>query len=406
VAEARETGLRAVGFPVGASVALAELERDPHPVHARLRAAEPVSWLPVLDGWLVTRRDLALQVMRDAETFTVDDPRFSTAQVIGASMLSLDGVEHARHRDPFARPFRLDAVRARFAGVVEREVDVLLDELEPLGAADLRRELAAPLSALTMVEALGLEGTDPAQVLAWYSSIVAAVTEITAGRDPGRAGADAFAALSASLEPSLDLDPAVSLVAAAGRHTGLLSQADVVSNAAVLLFGGIETTEAMIANLLLHVLGTEGAREAVQSDPAVLANAVEESLRLEPAAAVVDRYAVRGVELSGAPVGERELVRVSLAAANRDPAVFPDPDRYDVHRQNARLQAAFAHGPHVCLGMHLARLEAQVALRRSLERLPGLRLDPGRPPLVTGLVFRKPAALHALWDGPRGTLSA
>src|SRR5215212_1167760 len=106
--------MRAAAFPIGAAVTLAQLEADPHPVLARLREHEPVSWLPALGGWLVTRRDLAMQVMRHPETFTVDDPRFSTGRVIGPSMLTLDGPEHGRHRGPFAGPFRLAAVRERF----------------------------------------------------------------------------------------------------------------------------------------------------------------------------------------------------------------------------------------------------------------------------------------------------
>src|SRR5919206_1546230 len=111
---------REARFPIGAAATLEELEADPHPLLARLREAEPVSWLPALDGWLVTSRELALRAMRDADAFTVDDPRFSTGQVVGPSMLTLDGDEHARHRAPFARPFRLDAVRERFtAGVGE-----------------------------------------------------------------------------------------------------------------------------------------------------------------------------------------------------------------------------------------------------------------------------------------------
>ena len=93
-------------FPLGAAVTLEQLDGDPHDILARLREREPVSWLPSLDGWLITRHDLALAAMRDAATFTVDDPRFSTAQVIGPSMLSLDGDQHARHRAPFVGPFR------------------------------------------------------------------------------------------------------------------------------------------------------------------------------------------------------------------------------------------------------------------------------------------------------------
>ncbi len=396
---------RAAAFPLGAAATLADLETDPHPLLHRLRRTEPVSWLPALDGWLVTRRDLVLQAMRDAGTFTVDDPRFSTAQVVGASMLSLDGREHGRHRDPFATPFRLGAVRARFASIVEREVDALLDAVEPAGQADLRRELAGPLAVRTMVHALGLEDTDPQAALAWYASIVHAVTEITAGRDPGPDGTDAFAALRASIEPALDRDPESSLVAAAAGSAGTLTRAETASNAAVLLFGGIETTEGMIANALLHLLSDPAARALVEADPALVARAVEESLRLEPAAAVIDRYATRDVELGGAEISARELVRLSLAGANRDPDVFDDADSFDLRRRNVGLQMAFAGGPHVCLGMHLARLEAQTAVRRTLERLPDLRLDPSRPSEVRGLVFRKPQTLHVRW-GPRGTLRA
>src|SRR5581483_9802670 len=98
----------------------------------------------------------------------------------------------------------------------------------------------------------------------------------------------------------------------------------------------------------------------------------------------------------GAQVAEGELVRLSLAGAGRDPAVFPDPDRYDPARPNLRRHLAFAAGPHVCVGIHLARLETRTALAQLLP-LPGLRLDPDRPAEVRGLVFRKPVALHALW---------
>src|SRR6476620_4214990 len=123
-------------------VPLEQLDADPHPVLARLRASEPVAPVPALGGWLVTRRDLALAVMRDPAGFTVDDPRFTTARVVGPSMLSTDGAEHARHRGPFAAPFRLDAVRARFTAVVAEETDRLLDELAPHGQGDLRRGFA------------------------------------------------------------------------------------------------------------------------------------------------------------------------------------------------------------------------------------------------------------------------
>jgi cytochrome P450 len=357
-------------------ITLEELEEDPHPVHAWLRERAPVAWIPVLDGWLVTRRDLAVQVMRDAVTFTVDDPRFSTGQVVGPSMLTRDGDEHARHRAPFADSLRLAAVREHFTSVVEEETDALIDVFATRRRAELRRELAGPLSARVVSRLLGLETADTAAMLAWYDAIVDSVHVITSGGEPTTAGVEAFEELRATVGPALGA-------------MGALGPDEVVSNAAVMMFGGIETTEGMIANLVWHLLTwNEGSPEP---------NAVEESLRLEPAAAAVDRYATRDVEIAGATIRRGDLVRVSLAAANRDPAFFPDPDRFDVHRQNARHHAAFAHGPHVCVGMHLARLEALTAARRLFERLPNLRLDPDRPSTPRGLVFRKPQSLDVLW---------
>jgi cytochrome P450 len=384
-------------FPIGAAVTLEELDLDPHPVLARLREREPVSWLPALGGWLVTRRDLALEAMRDAEAFTVDDPRFSTGQVVGPSMLSRDGAEHGRHRNPFARPFRLDAVRERFTTLVETETDRLIDALEPSRHGELRRSLAGPLAATVVAEALGLENTDTDRILAWYDSIVDAVTGVAAGKPVTPAGREAFAMLGAGVEPTLAGDSQSSLVAAAGQ-AGDLRAEEVVSNVAVLMFGGIETTEGMIANAVFHLLSHPDQRAVVEHDPSLLANAVEESLRFEPAAAVIDRYAKRDVSLGQASISRGELVTISIAGANRDPEVFPDPDRFDVTRDNARLQIAFAHGPHVCIGMHLARLEAHTAVGRLFERLPGLRLDPARPAAPRGLVFRKPPTLRVIWD--------
>jgi cytochrome P450 len=356
------------------TITLEELELDPHPILAQLR---PLAWVPALNAWLVTGRELALRVLRDAETFTVDDPRFSTGRVVGPSMLTRDGAEHARHREPFAEPLRLAAVRERFAPIVEAEVDALIDQFEDDGHAELRRSLAGPLAARVVARLLGLETADTVEMLGWYDAIVGSVTGVTAGEEPSEAGRLAFASLREAVEPSLDVG-------------GALSRDEALSNAAVMMFGGIETTEGMIANLVFHLLANGEAQ--------IVPNAVEESLRLEPAAAVVDRYATRDAELAGSHVRKGDFVEISLAGANRDPEFFPDPDRFDVHRENARHHLAFAHGPHVCIGMHLARLEALTAALRLFERLPGLRLDPDRPTAPRGLVFRKPPRLDVVYE--------
>jgi hypothetical protein len=312
-------------------------------------------------------------------------------------MLSLDGVEHARHRKPLAHPFRSVRVQDRFTEFIQAESDRLISAIQPAGHAELRRELAGPLAVAVVAEALGLRDTDADTVLSWYAAIVAAVSEVTAGQPVTTAGADAFGQLRAAVVCAIGSSDEPSLLTeAAGAPRGL-SQDEVVSNSAVLMFGGIDTTEGMIVNAVRHLLGDPEALALVRDDPDLLPNAIEESIRLEPAAAVVDRYATRDVELASARIQRGELVTVSIAGANRDPAVFADPHRFTIRRANARLNLAFGLGPHFCLGAQLARIETAIAVGRLLDRLPGLRLDPDHQNVPRGLVFRKPPTLHVRW---------
>jgi cytochrome P450 len=377
------------------TVTLADLESDPHPTLARLRAGAPACWVPVLGAWLVTGYDLAIAVLRDARTFTVDDPRFSTAKVVGPSMLSLDGARHARHRAPFTRPFRAEEIHTRLEAFTRAEAGRLVSAIQPSGTAELRRAVAGPLAVTVMAEVLGLGQTDPAQLLAWYDGIVTAVQSEAAGTGVTAAGTAAFAELAASLRQVIAAPPPSSLLA---DVTGTLTADEAISNAGVLLFGGIETTEGMIANAMLHLLSSPGEFELVRADRGLIPAAIEESLRLEPAAAVVDRYTTSDTQLGEARIRAGDQVTVSIAGANRDPAVFADPDRFDVRRINAAKHLAFAHGPHFCLGAHLARLEALIAVATLLDLLPGLRLDERYPATPRGLVFRKPTDLRVRWS--------
>lgn len=383
---------RVARFPLGAAVTNEALEADLHGVLARLRSTEPVSWVPALGGWVVTPRDLVVELMRDAERFTVDDPRFSTGQVLGPSMLSLDGDEHARHRQPFADGFRPPEVRNRYADAVEHAARRRVEGLTPRGAAELRRDLAGPLAVDVMELTLQLVGTDTATLLGWYDEIVAATTAIA----DGAVGAQRPTAVQHLAEQVRRTVQAGEGVLADAART--LTVDEVVSNTGVMLFGGLETSEGATANALLLLLTTPGALDSVRSDPTLLGNAVDESLRFEPSVVRLDRYATQDVEVAGANIVAGDFVMLSLAAANRDPQVFVDPDVFDVHRTNARQHVTFAHGPHLCPGMHLARAETEAGVRAALEAWPDLRLDPDHPaPRALGTIFRKPEALRVRW---------
>ena len=379
-------------YPLGAAVTLDELDADPHGPLAVLREREPVSWVPVLDGWLVTRRDLCIEVMRDARTFTVDDPRFSTAQVVGPSMLSLDGETHQRHRDPFAEALRGTDLRERLARRVADEARRLVAAFAPSGAAEIRRDLAGPLAVNVVADALDLLDVAPGTVLGWYDEIVAAVDRVSIGGEIGPNARSAVDALASHVSETIAGDRGVLAEAA---HT--LTDPEVVSNAAVMMFGGIETSEGMTTSVFWHLLTNPDGMAAVQADRSLGASAIEESLRLEPAAGRVDRYATVDTDLAGAAIRKGDLVIVSLTAANRDPATFPDPDRFDLARPNARSHVAFAQGPHACIGSHLARLETLAALDAALDGWPGMHLAEGATP-PTGVVFRKPKSLPVRWE--------
>jgi cytochrome P450 len=264
------------------------------------------------------------------------------------------------------------------------------------GRAELRGALAGPVAASVVADALGLDGHDDHvvdELLGWYRAIVDSVSGAGAGNPVTDAGATAMSALRDALERCIDTDPTSLLGEVAARSE--LSTGEVVANAAVVMFGGIETTEAMILNAVWFILRS-GWRPAGPG-PAAVADAVEESLRLEPAAAEVDRYATVDTSIGDTAIPAGSFVVVSLAGANRDPAEFADPDRFDPSRPNLRRQLAFATGPHVCLGMDLARLETCHAVSALLAALPGLRLGEASP-APSGLVFRKPARLDVSWS--------
>jgi cytochrome P450 len=229
-------------------------------------------------------------------------------------------------------------------------------------------------------------------VLGWYDEIVAAVDRVSAGGEIGQSARDAVSSLDRHVVSSLARGDGV----LAGA-TATLAPGEVVSNAAVMMFGGIETSEGMTTSLFWHLLTTPGSLAAVLADRSLAANALEESLRLEPAAGRVDRYTTVDVELGGATIRRGDLVIVSLTAANRDPATFPSPDVFDPSRPNARSHLAFAQGPHACVGMHLAKLETQSALEAALDGWPGLHIGEGATS-PTGVVFRKPRSLPVRWQ--------
>jgi cytochrome P450 len=401
VLDGPEEAARRARFPAGSSIEFADLELDSR-VGAldRLRAREPISWVPALGGWLVTSHGLARELLSRRDEFTVwAEPNLVRAS-LGLMMLSSDGGEHARQRQPFEQPFGVRPVRERFAEPVRRRVDALLSELAPRGACELVAELATPFAIGVAGDVLGLSLDDVARVQEFYEAFAGAMV-YDGDPEPQRRADAARDELNAILLDEIGRSrrrPGNSITSAVANDPARgLSDDEIAAQLRVILFGAIETVESTLANTVLLLLRSPGELAAVRAEPALMANAIEEGMRLIPPVAFIERWTARECELGGVALGRGEFLGVSTVAANRDPAVFEAPERFDVRRANARHHLTLSHGHHHCLGFNLGRMQCQMALAALFERLPGLEL--AHAPEPTGFAFRRPATLGLRWGG-------
>lgn len=398
--EAEEAERRA-RFPAGAAIEFADLEEGTR-VGAldRLRAAEPVSWVPALGGWLVTDYGLGREVLGRKDDFTVwAEPNLVRAS-LGVMMLTSDGASHDRQRLPFDEPFRMRAVRDRFEAPVSARVDGLLDGVEPRGACELAHDVAVPFAIGVAGDILGLSLDDVAKIQGFYEAFAGAMV-YDGDPEPQRRADAARAAFDAMLLAELSRvreqpDGSVTSAVANNPDAGLTDD-EIVAQLRVILFGAIETVESMVLNAVLLLLRNRDQLAVVQRQPDLLPNAVEEAMRLIPPVAFIERWTHRPVTLGDVALGPGEFVGVSTVAANRDPAVFPEPSAFDVTRENARHHLAFSFGVHHCLGFNMARLQGAIAVRALLDRLQGLDLVAAPEP--HGFAFRRPAELRLRWIG-------
>jgi cytochrome P450 len=398
-----EDEIKAVGhFPLGAELRLADLERfDNAPLLHRLREHEPVSWFAEQGVWLVTSKSLFDQVQTDPAHFVVDVPGNPQRIVLGEQMLALDGEQHARHRAPFAPSFRYGAVRDAFTDTVADRVQQLLDALVGAGSAELGAAFANPFAVSVASDILGLGLEHVEEVHDIYTAFAEGMVRY---QDPDHLAhaARARERLAEFLVPRIEqlrAAPDGSLLSSViHMEAWLADDEELLANLRVILFGAIETVESMILNTTWALLHHPDEVCKLRHDPSLWPAAVQEGLRWIPPVGYTDRWTTCDIELGGVLIARGDYVIPVIHAANRDPAAFPDPDRFDITRAGNRQNLSFGKGIHMCLGVNLARIQGATALRRLFERLPALSLDETRPSEPQGFNFRRPPHLHVNWD--------
>jgi len=398
-----EEAARRERFPAGAGLEFADMEEaGREEALDQLREAEPISWVPALGGWLVTGYAEARQLLSPRCGTTVEAEENLVRHSLGRMMLTSDGADHDRQRAPFDGPFRMREVGELFADAIAAEADALLDELVPQGACELGASFAAPFAVRMTGRVLGLSLVDVPRIDGFYSAFAGAMV-YDGNPEPQRLADAAREELNAILHGDLGRcrhAPDASVTSQVANDPGAgVSDDEAVAQLRVIMFGGIETIQSGIMNTVLLLLRDPPALAAVRADRDLLPNAIEESLRLIPPVAFVERWTSTPTTIGDVDLGVGEFVGASVLAANRDPALFADPLGYDIRRTNARRHLAFSFGEHFCLGAHLARLELAIALGRILDRLPALRLLACEEP--AGFAFRRPGALEVAWDAAR-----
>jgi len=312
--------------------------------------------------------------------------------VMGRTLLELGGVEHRASRALVSPSFRaalLDRWRDELVEVVVHE---LIDSFAPRGRAELARDFTFAFPVQVIARIMGLPRRDYHR----FQRLSIELLNVVYNWDCGIAASAALKAYFSEILAERRRNPQDDLITMLSESEidgARLSDDEIFAFLLLILPAGVETTYRASGNLLVALLTDPEQLDAVRADHDLIRGAFEEALRWEPPITTVMRVAARDCELGGVAIPVGTNVSVSVAAANRDPKRYPDPDRFNPARRNI-AHLTFGGGPHLCLGMHLARMEAVVAINALLDRLPDLRLDASAPtPHVTGMAFRSPAAL-------------
>jgi cytochrome P450 len=377
-----------------------EMRRDPFGFYAQMRQAQPVFQVPGRNMWMLFDYASVKRALTDTEAFSSD-----AATPSGPSpdwMIFNDAPRHTRLRGLVLKAFTPRAIAALEPRIAEISLSLLKPALAK-GEFDLIADFAGPLPLTVIAEVLGVSARERERYLHWVEAISGLATVVENGERAQAAGM-AYSAARVDMRDYLDVELASrrrvprddllsGLVQAVAQGEGL-SDDDIFGFFQLLIFAGTETTINLIGNSVICLDETPAALAQLRARPELITQALEEVLRFRPSATFVFREARRDVEIGGQTIPAGAMVLPVVAAANRDPAMFRDPEVFDIHR-DPNPHISFGHGPHFCLGAALARLEGRIALTQLLQLAPEIAIaqtEPWQP--RAGLIVHGARALR------------
>ncbi len=384
----------------------AEGAATPYPTFVGLRAEAPVhpgtpDFGPETYGTKPTftayTYDAVHTILGDGETFSSSGYGEVMGVVMGKSILQMDEPEHHAYRSILQQAFTRAEMQRWELELVGPLVDRMIDEFIDDRRADLVRQLLFPFPVRVIAALLGL----PQEDLPEFHRLAVELIGVSVNWDRALAASASLRDYLAGIVAERRRHPAddmISVLATAENEGQQLTDEEIYAFCRLLLPAGAETTYRSSSNLLFGLLTHRNQFDALLADRGLMPRAIEEGIRWEPPLLIISRTTTRDAEVCGVALPDDATVVCNLGAANHDDTRWTDAEVFDIFRER-RPHIGFAHGPHMCLGMHLARMETQVALTALFDRLPGLRIDPAEPdPYVAGRVFRAPPRLDVVWD--------
>jgi cytochrome P450 len=390
----------------------AGIVRDPYPEWARMRRESPVFHgdarvvfdldpameLPadMPETYAALSYDAVMEVLRDGERFSSTGYAVSMGIVMGHTILEMDEPEHHTYRSLVAQAFTRKAMETweseQIAPIVNEHIGHFIEE----GRADLVRQLTFPFPVHVIAAMLGLPREDLPKFHRWAVELISVGFDWERGMAASQTLGEYFGAVLADrrVNPRHDV---ISDLAQAELDGQRLTDDEIFAFLRLLLPAGAETTYRSSSNLLFGLLSNPEMLDAVRADRSLIPQAIEEGIRWEPPLTGIMRTASADTTVQGVAIPAGSVISINMGAANRDETRWDEPEKFDLFRP-AKPHASFASGTHMCLGMHLARMETTVMLDAVLDRLPNLRLDPDAEDVhITGSAFRSPRRLPVLF---------
>ena len=374
-------------------------------------------WDPFLHAWVVTRYADVLEVLHSFSADRTPTPEQLSAmglaqlspiaQLMVKQMLFMDASQHGRLRGLASRAFtpaRIEVLRSHIVEIVDR----LLDAFAERGSMDVIADLGEPLPSIITAELLGVPVEDRHRLKRWSANFAEMLGNFQHNPEHAQTMLSTVDEMTAYFREAVaetrrhPREGLIQSLLTAEIDGDRLSDEEVVANVIITMVGGQETTTNLIGNGVLTLLRNPGQMEKLRGNLALIPSAVEEMLRFESPSQHTARLAPSDRELGGRQIRKRQAVIAVMAAANRDPERFPDPDRFDIAREDNR-HLAFGYAAHFCFGAPLARLEGQIAFEALLRRFPGFHLEPQDLVWRTNLGLRGLTSLKIALDTPGST---